>query len=163
MKRFLTLMSFALFTVNVYAQILTPSQSAAVSNYYRTHERYIDAYKAMNSLSMFSFGADLKCNKDQLPDWRIKQYDETFKKCENKIYKGMMKHFTASYKPKATELYSQNIELEEELKRKGLEAVGFKLTKDQYGYRSLNLEDETVTAERIEDAANLLERILDEQ
>lgn len=157
MKFILILVTIMFFMLTANAQILSPSQSAAISSYHRNNSRYIDSYKAMNSLNLFIFAVQYDCNNNQIPDWRMVQYDETYKKCVNKIYKKMMSHFTSNFKPKYSELYSQNVELEEELKRKALESVGFKLTTDQYGHRSLDLKNENVTADRIQDAADLLE------
>lgn len=162
MKFVLCLVTIMFFQMTAEAQILTPSQSHAISNYHAMNGRYIAAYKAMNSLNHFAFSVDLDCNNGSYADWRISQYDKPYMTCVNKKYKKLMSNFAGNYKPKQTELFRQNSELEEELKMQALEAVGFQISKDEYGRRYLDLKKEDVCADRIEEAAELLLNLLEE-
>ena len=154
MKNFFSIIALAVLTTNAFA-------IQSVVDYHNQNEEKIAAYKARNSLNNFAFIAGYECNHEQIAEWRTKQYDETFKNCLNAKYMKILKGLGEAPRAKAAadRLYSQNMDLEEELKVKAMQAVGLKLIKNQYGRFDLDLD--SATAEKIEEAANLLIELLE--
>lgn len=145
-----------LLATTAFASGIPDSTLREIGQYHAQNQAHVAKYKILNGGAMNHFLAviELDCNNGEFADWRIKQYDESYKACEKETLKLAYERAGLDYSsvPKTDDAG-------EYLKAALAKKNGIK-THRKYNIEEIDINDEKLSVDQLRDLANELTRLV---